>query len=298
MKKILMAMYLIGGLAMLFSCNDDSSSYPTPSDIDNLKATPGPGQITLSWTTPADENLYYVQVEYSIEATGKSYRKQVSQYASELVIDNLLQKYGEIDFTVQVFNRGNTAGPSHQITAQAEKASPTFGTPVKLTLDGKKIWTNAPFPTRPVTALVDGDITNFFHSQWQTTVAMPHYLVIDLGEEVSAIKFRSTNTNRPADSSWKTINLYTSDDYNPAQWFDGVKFINGDSVDISQAGTHKETTLTELPDGTSEVYNSEIIPLSRPSRYLWFEVTETTKGTSFFALGELEIYKCSMVVPE
>ena len=151
------------------------------------------------------------------------------------MIDNLLQKYGEIDFTVQVFNRGNTAGPSHQITAQAEKASPTFGTPVKLTLDGKKIWTNAPFPTRPVTALVDGDITNFFHSQWQTTVAMPHYLVIDLGEEVSAIKFRSTNTNRPADSSWKTINLYTSDDYNPAQWFDGVKFINGDSVDISQA---------------------------------------------------------------
>ena len=169
---------------------------------------------------------------------------------------------------------------------------------MKLTLDGKKIWTNAPFPTRPVTALVDGDITNFFHSQWQTTVAMPHYLVIDLGEEVSAIKFRSTNTNRPADSSWKTINLYTSDDYNPAQWFDGVKFINGDSVDISQAGTHKETTLTELPDETSEVYNSEIIPLSKPSRYLWFEVTETTKGTSYFALGELEIYKCSMVVPE
>ena len=42
MKKILMAMYLIGGLAMLFSCNVDSSSYPTPSDTDNLKATPGP----------------------------------------------------------------------------------------------------------------------------------------------------------------------------------------------------------------------------------------------------------------
>ena len=33
MKKILMAMYLIGGLAMLFSCNDDSSSYPTPCEF-------------------------------------------------------------------------------------------------------------------------------------------------------------------------------------------------------------------------------------------------------------------------
>ena len=106
MKKILITICLIGGLAMLWSCSDDKDSYPVPSDIENLKATPAPGQITLSWTNPADENLYYVQIEYTIGATGKSYRKQVSQYASELVIDNLLQKYGEIDFTVQAFNRG------------------------------------------------------------------------------------------------------------------------------------------------------------------------------------------------
>lgn len=100
MKKILMTICLIGGLAMLWSCSDDKDSYPVPSDIENLKATPAPGQITLSWTNPADENLYYVQIEYTIGATGKSYRKQVSQYANELVIDNLLQKYGEINFTV------------------------------------------------------------------------------------------------------------------------------------------------------------------------------------------------------
>ena len=298
MKKILMTICLIGGLAMLWSCSDDKDSYPVPSDIENLKATPAPGQITLSWTNPADENLYYVQIEYTIGATGKSYRKQVSQYANELVIDNLLQKYGEINFTVQAFNRGNTAGTIHQITAQAEKASPTFGTPVKIDLDYKKIWTNAPFPTRPIKDLVDGNIATFFHSWWSSLVEMPHYLVVDLGEEVSAIKFRSTNTNRANDSSWKTINLYTSDSYNPAEWFDGVEKIDGNTVDISQAGTHKETTLTGLPNGVSEVYNSEIIPLSKPSRYLWFEVTETTKDTPYFALGELEIYQCSMVVLE
>ena len=170
MKKILMTICLIGGLAMLWSCSDDKDSYPVPSDIENLKATPAPGQITLSWTNPADENLYYVQIEYTIGATGKSYRKQVSQYANELVIDNLLQKYGEIDFTVQAFNRGNTAGTIHQITAQAEKASPTFGTPVKIDLDYKKIWTNAPFPTRPIKDLVDGNIATFFHSWWSSLV--------------------------------------------------------------------------------------------------------------------------------
>ena len=120
MKKILITICLIGGLAMLWSCSDDKDSYPVPSDIENLKATPAPGQITLSWTNPADENLYYVQIEYTIGATGKSYRKQVSQYASELVIDNLLQKYGEINFTVQAFNR--RYHPSDNCTSRKGKS--------------------------------------------------------------------------------------------------------------------------------------------------------------------------------
>ena len=62
--------------------------------------------------------------------------------------------------------------------------------------------------------------------------------------------------------------------------------------------SHRQAPTRKLPDGVSEVYNSEVIPLSKPSRYLWFEVTETTKGTPYFALGELEIYQCSMVVLE
>ena len=123
MKKILITICLIGGLAMLWSCSDDKDSYPVPSDIENLKATPAPGQITLSWTNPADENLYYVQIEYTIGATGKSYRKQVSQYASELVIDNLLQKYGEINFTVQAFNRGRRHHPSDNCTSRKGKSN-------------------------------------------------------------------------------------------------------------------------------------------------------------------------------
>lgn len=300
MKKIFMAIFLIGGLAMLSACSDDNESYPVPSDITNLTATPGPGQVTLNWTTPEDGNLYYVQVEYSIGATGKTYQKQVSQYANGIVIDNLLQKYGEIDFKVQVFNKGYTAGASHQITSQAEKATPIFGTPIKMTIDPKKIWTNAPFPTRKVDFLVDGllDDNHFFHTQWTTLVEMPHYLVIDLGEEVSAIKFRSTNTGRANDSSWKTINIYTSDSYDPTSWFNGVDFVNGNSVDISQAGTRLETTVTDIPGGVTEVFNSEIIPLSKPSQYVWFEVTETAKGTPYFAIAELEIYQCSMIALE
>lgn len=40
MKKILITICLIGGLAMLWSCSDDKDSYPVPSDIENLKRLP------------------------------------------------------------------------------------------------------------------------------------------------------------------------------------------------------------------------------------------------------------------
>lgn len=299
MKKIFMTLYLIAGLFTFFSCSNDSSSYPVPTDIENVKATPGPGEITLSWTVPADSNLYYVQVEYTIEATGKSYKKLVSKYADKLLISNLLKKYGEISFNLQVFNKDNTAGATHQLVAQSDKANPTFGTPEKMDLkNNARLWTNAPFPTRKIDYLVDGTTTSFFHTQWQTTVNLPHYVVIDLGEEVSAFNFRSINTNRPADSAWENINIYTSDSYDPNTWFDGVKFVNGDGIDISEAGTHLETALTDLPDGVDATYTSEIIPLSKPSRYLWFEVTKTTKDLPYFAEAELEIYKYSMVTLE
>ena len=298
MKKKLTAVCLIGGAVILCSCNDDKSSYPIPSDIENLKATSAPGQIILNWTNPTDENLYYVQAEYTIEATGKSYKKQVSQYTNELIIDNLLQKYGDINITVQPFNKGYTAGVIHKITARSEKANPTFGTPVKLKLDGKKIWTNAPFAAHPAKDVADGSTATFFHTQWQQKVEMPHYLIVDLGEEASALKFRFTNSPRAADSSWKTVNVYTSDRYDPALWFDGVKLIHGNSVDIAKGGTRKEITFTDLPAGAGKVYNSDIIPLSKPSRFLWFETTETTSGTAFFTLAELEIYACSMIIPE
>ena len=58
MKKILITICLIGGLAMLWSCSDDKDSYPVPSDIENLKATPAPGQITLSWTTASSNQVF------------------------------------------------------------------------------------------------------------------------------------------------------------------------------------------------------------------------------------------------
>lgn len=111
MKRILFVVIcILSGVCGLMSCSEDGNNYPFPSDITDIKATPGPGSITLSWTLPEDENLKYVEVNYTIPETGKVYRKQISTFASSLLVDNLLHRYGEIDFKIQTYNEGNTGG--------------------------------------------------------------------------------------------------------------------------------------------------------------------------------------------
>lgn len=299
MKKLLTTIFLCGGLAALFSCSNDESGYPLPSDIENIQAVPAPGSIMLSWDIPDDGNLKYVEVTYKIAEINKTYRKQISKFADTLQIDNLLQRYGSIDFTLQTFNPENTGGKVYHVSAQAEKALPTFGETQRLNLNAASMYTNAPFTTRPLSALIDGDLTTFFHSQWQTEVLLPHYIVIDLGEEVEAFGFKSTNTNRDGDNSWKTVEIYGSDSYDPQAYFDGIRFIHGNTIDLSEAGTTLITTLTDLPGAKSASYVSSPISLEKPARWLWFKVTQTTDGVRpFFALAELEIYKYQIVALE
>lgn len=292
MKKLLTTIFLCGGLATLFSCSNDESGYPLPSDITNVQAIPAPGSIMLSWDVPDDGNLKYVEVTYKIAETNKTYRKQISKFADTLQIDNLLQKYGSIDFTLQTFNPENTGGKVYKVSAQAEKALPTFGEPQKLKLNAASMYTNAPFTNRPLSALIDGDLATFFHSQWQTEVLLPHYIVIDLGEKVEAFSFKSTNANRDGDNSWQTVEIYGSDSYDPQAYFDGIKFINGNTIDLSGSGATLITTLTALPGTKAASYTSSIRSLEKPTRWLWFKATKTTDGVRpYFALAELEIYK-------
>lgn len=55
MKRILFVVIcILSGVCGLMSCSEDGNNYPFPSDITDIKATPGPGSITLSWTLPED----------------------------------------------------------------------------------------------------------------------------------------------------------------------------------------------------------------------------------------------------
>ena len=299
MRKILFIIICIfSGICGLMSCLEDKNNYPLPSDITDVKAVSAPGSITLSWTLPEDGNLKYVEVNYTIPETGKTYRKQVSTYASSLLVDKLLYRYGEIDFKVQTYNEGDVGGSVFTVSARAESALPAYSNQEVIPLNASAMYTNAPFTTRPLSAMIDGDAATFFHSQWQTPVALPHYIVIDLGQEFSAFSFKSTNSNRADDRSWKTLNVYGSTGYDPEAFFDGVELIDGNSINISEGGAVLLSSFADLPGAVGAVYTSEIVEADTPVRWIWFEVTETTDGIPYFALSELEIYKYTIISPE
>lgn len=301
MKRILLViMCIYSGICGLTSCSEEATNHPLPSDITDVRAIPAPGSIILSWNLPEDKNLKYVEITYTIPETGKSYRKQVSTFASSLLVDKLLHRYGEIDFTLQTYNEDNAGGNIFTISAQAESALPVYSNPEKIKLNAATMYTNAPFATRPFSALIDNDMASFFLTQWQTTVALPHYMVIDLGQEFSAFSFKTINTNREPgkDGAWKTLNVYGSSSYDPSAFFDGVKLVDGTTVDIRQGGTTLLASYTEGDGTPGAIYASNVISTPIPVRWVWFEVVETTNGSSFFGLAELEIYQYTIVSPE
>lgn len=117
MKKI--GLYILGAAALfnLASCTDANeyemeipSGNELPTDISNVRALAAPGQIILKWDVPADSNYFYVQTTYTDPSTKKLVNKKASVYSDSLLIDNMLLRYGEIEFTVQTFSKTLTGG--------------------------------------------------------------------------------------------------------------------------------------------------------------------------------------------
>ena len=114
---------------------------------------------------------------------------------------------------------------------------------------------------RGVAALLDGDLATHLHTTYGGNAQdddLDHYIRVDLGKSsaVTAFKFnyrgRSSNSNN--DPTKMTIQACATTD--------------GDWVTIEE--------LTGLPtDGDAVEYNSELIEMSKPYRYVRFMVTET-----------------------
>lgn len=81
----------------------------------NLEAIPGPGEITLKWTKPEQDNFYYVVISY--EKKGIEYKIEVPSGVFEYTIKELVRTDGEVFFNVQSFDRDREPGPTVSASA-------------------------------------------------------------------------------------------------------------------------------------------------------------------------------------
>ena len=143
MKKILLGLCVILGLINMIGCSSDEK-YPMPTSIDqnSLSAEAKAGAIKLKWTVPADSNYYYVKVTYTLPEDGKKCMRLASVNSDTMLVDNLLHRYGDINFTLQPCNRAGEASQSCSIMAQALPALKQIKTDRNpITLSAKQLYT-------------------------------------------------------------------------------------------------------------------------------------------------------------
>lgn len=76
--------------------------------VKNPEAVPGPGEITLKWVKPEEDNFSHVIIKYEVQ--GRQYNIVVDKNLTEYTIKELLSSNGEHLFTIQSVDRENDLG--------------------------------------------------------------------------------------------------------------------------------------------------------------------------------------------
>ena len=271
MKKILLGLCAILGLINMTGCSSDEK-YPMPTTIDqnSLSAEAKAGAIKLKWTVPADSNYYYVKVTYTLPEDGKKCLRLASVKSDTMLVDNLLHRYGDIDFTLQPCNRAGEGSQSCSITARALPAPKQIKTDRSdVTLSTKQLYTDDQESS-------EGPIANL---SWSSPTPFPHYIVVDLGEEnaLSTFLFSYVCRDNNNKDNPKEMDILGSNTF------------DGKNYDESQ--TTLLASLSDLPNTKAASYESDIIKAGASYRYLWFKVKSSTSGSNWIALAELALSK-------
>lgn len=264
--------FLAAGLLAFSSCSEDKVIVEIPSDISNLRSTPGSGNIELRWDLPADSNLFYVEVRYKDPKTNENVRRHVSKYADSLLVKGLLQKYGTIDFEVQSYSMTGGTNQVHSV-ADASLYAPvdTLYHTTQLDLSTANVSTNAQEPSEgPLSNLFDGNVNTFFHSAWSVAVADAHMLEFDFGDPLSAFQYETNNRHNNANNAPQQVDFYGSND--KSTWVKIAELKSG------------------MPGGNGEAYKSPVLMFDDAYRYMRYVPTKTKNGSKFFTLSEFKGY--------
>lgn len=280
-RNILYLIVGIFGLLNFASCSDDEDSYPAPTAIaqSSITSKSEPGKIILYWDVPADSNYYYVQVKYKLPNVEEEYTRLASVHSDSIVIDGLLKRYGDINFTLQPFNRSGQGGEICTATAIAGSAPKEIvltGKSEAINLTAEQLFTdNQESSEGPIANLVDGDNSTFFHMSWSSPSPFPHYIVVDLKKDIYACTFSYTCRNNANKDNPKEMDILVSNTF------------DGSDYDLSQ--TTQLAALSDLPGAQAATYTSGSIKSNDSFRYLWLKINSSTSGSNWVALSQLSV---------
>lgn len=273
MKKKYFFMACLAAIFMVSACNDDDDNATVlPSAISNLTATPLEGGVLLEWEVPVDSNLFYVQVDYTHPVTGKRINKNASVFCDTMLIEGMLAKDGEYTFHAIPVSLTQDVGEKLEVKASALPVQPVVKEITDKVLLGKdNLFCNKPDPDegKYIEYLVDGNYTNFFHTDWHDAGTVPHYIDITLLSPVEQFKIQTYYRGGKYGQCPVEITVLGSND--GEQW-DEIANMEDDGK-----GGSSYTTPTLGTEG-------------KPYSRIRYRADETFGNSVFFSLAELEFY--------
>lgn len=274
----IMAFALCAGLT---ACDDKLDAFelsgstvaPTPITAAEVRSEALPGQIKLTWSTPAEGAYEYLRIWYNDPLTKEDVFLLASDNTTELTIDNTRARFGDYSIFFQTFNALHQGSAITEVKAQsgAAPASYTEETRTQVTLEASQLSTNAQEPTEgPIANLVNGNTGDFFHTRWSSPqIALPHYIQIDFNEEHEDFAIGYVNRNVSNSDGRVTVA----------------------ELQISTDGSNWETveTLSGMPTASGAQYSSDYVMPGKKFKHFRFNVIATSSG-SYFHLAEFMFY--------
>ena len=286
---------MLASLGFVSCQKNEPSVKPTNIDQSSLTAKSEPGSVLLKWAVPQDSNYRLVRITYQTPDMDKPSIRNASVYSDSIRIDGLLARHGAIEFKLTPISSTGTEGNTISVSAQAEpkpqEVKVTSDAPEKVTLasGAADIRVSAPDPDegRNINALIDGNNNTYYHEDWHSAKAYPHYIVYKLPKALKAIHFYMKNRNHGNRSNPNKMEILMSDDFN-----------GNFNPEENKAVLIK--ALTGLPDAQGAEYTSPTMLAPKAYQYVWFKITEVYNRQNYAAIAELQVYahKTSIFDPE
>ena len=279
MKKIVYIGLLISCIFIAASCSDKDDEI-TPKDISNITTEALPGKIHLKWDIPDDSNILYVKVTYFDHWTQETHVKLISTFSDGIIIDELLNKFGDYTFEIQPISSTETEGKVQTISATCQPRPAEYKAIDRelITLTPDMVTCLFADPSEgKIEDMLDDNLSTYFHTNWHDEMEMPHYIDIELKNPIRGFQLAystrdRTNTSHPAE-----IKIYASND-------------------PDNFGTEVFSQNSGLPTGASADYTSQALTLSDECKYIRFSVERSSDNSKFFTIAELKIYKSIMSI--